>query len=330
MDNKDKNAGFTLIELGVVLIIVGIVIGFLMHLILPNLERMRVVSTQEKLEKVVDRLAAFALKNNRLPCPARPDGSGTEPFGYEFGSGANGANPNTTCFGSDVEGIIPFMTLGITQEDVTDGWDRLITYRISPVFSLNTDTVGGGLDPAEYNNVHLACRNIHWYAQTASASVNLNPAKARFCCPPRGPSPASNYYPTTDIVINDADGNAIWTGIRSIDNTQYDDVDTPVADIDEVDPTLNPEVLLNEAIAFVLISHGANTYGAFDGNGPATRFPISAQAGDSETENQDGDNVFVLSDYSTQDNNSYFDDILVWRTQHQFYTEFGDDTCLNP
>lgn len=321
-NNKDSN-GFTIIEIAIVLAIIGIFLGFVLRLVIPGLEYMRVISTESKLERVADRLASFAIKNNRLPCPALPDGSGVEPFGYEIDSGANGDSPNTTCYGSDTEGIIPFMTLGISQEDIEDGWGRFITYRISPVFSLDPDTVPA----SQYDDVHLACRSLNW----VSSSRNLNPSKARFCCPPKGLNPASNFYPNKDLIIQDNNGVLHWAATRSEDNDQYDDVDAVISSIDDIDPTVNPEVLRNEAVSFVLISHGKNAYGAFDGSTATARFATTnGQNGTFETENQNGDNIFVATETDTTNDSTYFDDILLWRTQHQLFTEFGDNTCLNP
>lgn len=323
MINKN-NAGFTLVEIAIVLAIVGIIIGFSTQMLLPSLDRARVVNTQERLEKVADRLAAFAVKNNRIPCPATPDGSGVAPFGYEIDSGVNGDSPNTTCYNADTEGIIPFKTLGITEEDAKDGWGNYITYRISPVFSLDPDTVPA----SQYNDIHVACRGPSWFGNRERG--NLNPAKARFCCPPIGIA-AGSFYPSTDLSIQDESGDLHWSVIRTTDTNQYDDIDTIISDIDEIDPTENPDVLMNEAIAFVLVSHGRNQYGAFSGTGPTTRLVTNnGQSGDSEDENQNGDGIFISKKTDTTRNGSYFDDILVWRTQHQLFAEFGDTTCLNP
>ena len=39
------------------------------------------------------------------------------------------------------DGIVPFRTLNLSEHDARDGWDRFMTYKISPVLA-NTSTRG--------------------------------------------------------------------------------------------------------------------------------------------------------------------------------------------
>lgn len=118
-----KQSGFSLVELTIVLV----VIGLMMSMILPastafvDLQRRR--ETSSKLTNVDTALLAFVITNKRLPCPA--DGtvvSGTADAGTEMRSG-------TTCT-AQTTGVVPWATLGLTEADITDGWGARFTYRV--------------------------------------------------------------------------------------------------------------------------------------------------------------------------------------------------------
>ncbi len=207
--SKKHDGGFTLIEMIFVLIIASFMTVAVISAYLNTQESLRSINTKEKMEIIMDAMAAFAARNYRIPCPADPTGAGPEPAGAERGSGANGANIPAGCNGTDAEGIVPYRTIGLSEADVRDGWDRLITYEVSPAFTRDPE------DPD--TSVHYACRtrewiegvnyreegagfdllnpnddttNVSWFENKVTVSPteerlygrNVNPQKARFCC----------------------------------------------------------------------------------------------------------------------------------------------------
>ena len=65
---KLSNEGFTIIEMAVVLIIVGLMVGFGASLIRPLFERSKRIETQETVKAAVESVTGYAVSHNsRLP-----------------------------------------------------------------------------------------------------------------------------------------------------------------------------------------------------------------------------------------------------------------------
>lgn len=154
--------GFTLVELAVVMVISGLVMGSVVTMVKPVVQKVQMDTSKNTMDKIAKALAGYAVRNNRLPCPAAPNPT-NEPLGSERGSGTDGTGFGT-CINADVEGIVPFRTVGLRQKDVQDSWGRYITYRVSPAFAVNPVTA-----PAGYNDIHEKCRSAQWMGNTAGA-----------------------------------------------------------------------------------------------------------------------------------------------------------------
>ena len=86
----------------------------------------RLSLTTTKLETISNRLAQFDQIHGRLPCPANGAAN----------NGLPNSDPNfltspppATC-SAVVFGVVPWVALGLKQEDVVDEWGRLISYRV--------------------------------------------------------------------------------------------------------------------------------------------------------------------------------------------------------
>lgn len=301
MRKNTGNNGFTLIELAVVLAAAGFLMAGLIGAVRPYVENSQQRLTEEKLQRISKALSSYAITYNRLPCPAASNPAGV-PFGAPRNSGPNGTDMNLDCgaLPTDYTGIVPFRALGLTEEDGKDAWGNLITYVAMPILA--------GFDPGN-QNVHGQCRIQNVWIQGA----NMNPKKARFCCPPYNAGPAYR------IIIDDARSVGITLFTTTYGTGSYGNVDTPVA---------LPATAGGEDIAFLLISHGMDGDGAFVKNGPqrVTSVPVSAE----ESENRNGDIAFVWRPMSLARNNTYFDDIMLWKTNTAVYSAFGDNSCARP
>ncbi len=118
-----KHAGFSLIELAIVLLIVSLLAGGLMMTLSAQQENSAIAETQRRLADARDALLGFAAANGRLPCPAAPASSGVE---APLGGGA--CNNNW-------DGFLPAITLGITPTNengyAVDAWGNPIRYAIT-------------------------------------------------------------------------------------------------------------------------------------------------------------------------------------------------------
>ncbi len=117
MAPKIADNGFTLIEMAMVLVIVGLLLGGMLGPLSTQLDIKRYNETSKLLNEVSDALVGFAIVNKRLPCP---DGTG------------DGVEDAGVC---NIEGDLPWVTLGLGQ---SDAWGRRIRYRSDVAFNAAT------------------------------------------------------------------------------------------------------------------------------------------------------------------------------------------------
>jgi hypothetical protein len=87
-------------------------------------------------------IVQFVMQQKRLPCPA--DGriaTGGANAGVERRDAGTGQCNVNGAVGTVQYGVVPWVSLGLSETDATDGWNRRFTYRIQP-----TSAVAGALD----------------------------------------------------------------------------------------------------------------------------------------------------------------------------------------
>jgi len=135
MVDSVRRRGFTLLEMSVVLVIIGLITSMGITSGIGALESAKRTQTVNKIEYIEEALQAFRNKNHRLPCPA--DAS-LQPTDTNYGvSAANpgsctGSTPaaNFGTAGSAVEGAVPVQTLSLPSEYLYDGWGRKFAYAV--------------------------------------------------------------------------------------------------------------------------------------------------------------------------------------------------------
>lgn len=129
-----QHEGFSLVEMAVVLVIVGLLLGGLIMPLGSQMEQQRIAETKKTLDVAKEALLNFAAVNGRLPCPASTTSSGAESFGTDITSGTLGSTSNGIC-SNFLDGFLPAVTLGLSPVDsqgyLVDGWQRRIRYVVS-------------------------------------------------------------------------------------------------------------------------------------------------------------------------------------------------------
>ena len=127
--NSKLAPGFSLVEMAVVLMILGFVLGALLMPIRVQRQQQALQQTQNMLEISQKSLLGYAQTQGRLPCPASRNGSGV------FPDDKGVANPVAGGACAVTAGFLPAVTLGIQPVDVNgfalDGWGNPIRYAVT-------------------------------------------------------------------------------------------------------------------------------------------------------------------------------------------------------
>jgi len=142
--------GFTLAELAIVLLIVGILLSGMTTMFSAQTEQRMWNDTQSRLEAARDAILGYAIANGRLPCPANSASAGAEvrqaSGAYVNDCGALGHDPAANphhYYGGVVAGVtyglLPAVTIGYQPVDAQgfalDAWGNRIGYALSSTSS---------------------------------------------------------------------------------------------------------------------------------------------------------------------------------------------------
>jgi prepilin-type N-terminal cleavage/methylation domain-containing protein len=151
---NNKQAGFTLIELAIVLVIVGVLIGSFVGTLGSRIDTTRRAGTAEDLDRIKTALLGFAYSSGGpyLPCPCTANcdtDSGLNP-GQENRGGGGACSAGTTV------GYLPWGTLGLKPGD---SWNTLYSYWVDPDFSDDGSGAGSVFDLADTGSGQVRTRS---------------------------------------------------------------------------------------------------------------------------------------------------------------------------
>jgi prepilin-type N-terminal cleavage/methylation domain-containing protein len=189
--------GFTLIEMAIVLVVVGLILSGGLLAVTPVLQGSRVTETNAKLDRIEDALLLFGIQNGCLPCPATGSiatgvanyGTARHAAGY-YTSGC--ATASNLCVAT--AGVVPWLNLGLSEDDITDAWGNRISYQLS---SGTTTTCTASTPLASRNN-----------------NLQLSGGFARNSTLP-------SCYPYGTLAVNNAAGGAIVPGVAGQEGAAY-------------------------------------------------------------------------------------------------------------
>lgn len=145
---QNRISGFTLVELAVVLVIIGIILGGMLQGFSAQRSVAKLNEDKLQLSSIKKSLLAFAAVNYYLPCPD------TNADGLEDRDGNN--------YCTDVNGDLPYLTLGLSSKDA---------YGSQYFYAVNTD--------ADSSDILDRCHPASYFGNTGtSVSSNVDTCTA--------------------------------------------------------------------------------------------------------------------------------------------------------
>ena len=132
-----SRAGFTILELSVVLAVVSLIVGSALAIGATRIQAAKIQDTETKMKAIVDMIDSFVQTYGFIPCPANPQALLTA---SDFGDGSVDGSGNCTAAnlggtGTTRIGVVPTRTLGLAPSVMMDGWNRRITYAMDTRFN---------------------------------------------------------------------------------------------------------------------------------------------------------------------------------------------------
>lgn len=184
-----------------------------------------------KIKKIKDAITAFAIVNKRLPCPAQAFSNVTtsSPYltaNYDEEKHGKEASGNASC--QQFSGTVPWASLGLSAEDVVDGWGNRISYHV-------------------FADIDVVASNTIIFDPTAKETFT------------------NNYHELPGLV--DA-FQVICQNKHSTDNPCPFGYGFKIcAEPDGADANADCDTLRQAGVAFALISHGEMSYDAISSEG---------------------------------------------------------------
>lgn len=147
--NRQSNQnGYTLIELSMILVIIGILA--VPAIALYNQDRIKRDwdKTEDNVAMVVDALGSFRSAYGRYPCPTPSTAvSGDANYGLADCAAATSVASNKSGGGNVLIGTIPFKQLNLQESEIHDGYGRRLLYAVTEnlTAAATFTTDGGGI-----------------------------------------------------------------------------------------------------------------------------------------------------------------------------------------
>lgn len=147
---RHRQRGFSLIELAVVLVIVGFLLGGLLIPLSSQIGQRDRQTTVRQLDEIREALLGYALVNGHFPCAFIPDPPTANPTTADPTNAGYGV-ANASCSTPATEqGYLPWKTLGLNsgidawghpRSLATDPWNGFFRYRVDRNFSDSTSPI---------------------------------------------------------------------------------------------------------------------------------------------------------------------------------------------
>lgn len=238
-NSKDYQQGFTLVEMAIVLMIVGLLLGGLIPTLSAQMESQRINETRKQLNEIKEALVGYTIINGRLPCPA-------------YSTGTEDPSTGTGICNHPYDGFVPAATLGLSGTDssgfAVDSWGNRIRYAVT-LWSSNTFTVPNGMSTKGITGLNPGSFS---YLLVCSTSTGIDiPALS---CGATGTSLTSS--PGVPAIIFSTGKNGAQGGTTSTDeaenltaNRVFINHDFVQDGFDDIMIWISPNTLINRMVA---------------------------------------------------------------------------------
>lgn len=188
-------AGFSLLELSIVLVIIALMVGFGLEIGLSTLKTSEINVTKQRLAQVKEAIELYQANNGRFPCPAPLNAI---PGAAAFGIEDNCANPPAAGL-ADVAGgdgtasavrvgMLPIKNLNLPEDYAKDAWNNKILYAVTKSLAVPAYAGNGNVqvEDSSGNLVTVLPERAAWFSAShgpnQEGAVGLRLAAAAIAC----------------------------------------------------------------------------------------------------------------------------------------------------
>lgn len=199
--------GFSLVEIAVVLVILGVLLGSLISPLSTQRDLSKIRQAEQQLAEVRRALTGFAVLNGRLPCPATTTSNGQ-------------ALPVTSTAACNQEhGFLPARTLGLNgsynNNLLLDPWHNPLRYSLT--------TANGGAYSMQIT-ANLNAGNYRICSQNSCAANEIIAENVVAVIHSRGMDGATASTSANQLENSDNDNDFVKTIYSEAANNEFDDI----------------------------------------------------------------------------------------------------------
>ncbi len=179
LDTYSKSGGFSLVEMAIVLVIVGVLLGGLLPTISSQIEQQRRNETRKYINEVRDAMLGYSAANGSLPCPDITNDGLADIASAVTTDNIPITGQSTKKYScSATVGTVPYNTLGVTPND---SYNSALIYAVTPVFGERNEVysaTGGGGTLLSSSFFNLSSTGTLRICTSAACSTNLTSTAA--------------------------------------------------------------------------------------------------------------------------------------------------------
>lgn len=218
--------GFTLIEMAIVLVVIGLILSGGLMAVAPALQNSRVTETNGKLDQIENALLVYAIRHGCLPCPAAGNlSSSDENAGRAVGDTPPPYHAGCASACDSYHGVVPWIALGLSEADVTDGFGYRISYAVAEDLEQTDSMMRQSGSPPIYPDVELIVERADGTEITPEAAyvlISHGPDHSHGHAAESGVK-AADPYNSPNQGLNDGGGTYVQDSPISISDTSYFD-----------------------------------------------------------------------------------------------------------